>query len=365
MRSMLIVLTLGLTAVHAAPDPHHLPLGDGKISSQPQRGYVYVCNSRFDGGGAQVKGDWIQGAFWDETRKLSVQGQVSWPDARFSISLSADSRLLQGNGLPLGHVTGVFPVARSDPAYAVDRNPNRISSHTVQIRLPRQPLRAAQPSCVPMGMIGVALSGVPIYNALDAGGRDAVAHEVQDRCNGHPQREGEYHYHGPSPCLEGANERGKLLGYALDGFGIYSSVDESGRELGNADLDECHGRTAPVWWEGQRITLYHYVLTREYPYTMGCFRGTPVWVASRPGNEENGAPGMPGNAPAGGQGGAQRQGPEGYAGGGRVPPPEAQVACQGQAEGSGCRFVTPRGDVLHGQCRQIPGNVVACVPAGR
>lgn len=342
-------------SVMAAPDPHHLPLGDGKISSQPQRGHVFACDTRFNGGGAQVDGDWIQGAFWDASRKLSVQGQVSWPDARFTISLSTDSRLLQGNGLPLGHVTGVFPVTRSDPAYQVDRNPNRIISHTVQARLPRQPQLAGQASCVPMGMIGVALSGVPIYNALDAGGRDAVAHEVQDRCNGHPQREGEYHYHGPSPCVAGANERGKLLAYALDGFGIYSSWDESGHELGNADLDECHGRVAPVLWEGQKVAMYHYVLTREYPYTIGCFRGTPIRVASRPGAWGNSPPNMPNGAPGGGQGAEE----------GRRPPPEALAACRGQAEGGNCRFDTPHGDRLQGQCRQVPGNGMACVPAGR
>ncbi len=48
-----------------------------------------------------------------------------------------------------------------------------------------------------MGMIGVALNGVAIFNALDDAGRDAVAHEVQDLCNGHPQMRGEHHYHGP------------------------------------------------------------------------------------------------------------------------------------------------------------------------
>ncbi len=33
-----------------------------------------------------------------------------------------------------------------------------------------------------------------IFDALDAGDRDAVAHEVQDSCGGHTQRGGVYHY---------------------------------------------------------------------------------------------------------------------------------------------------------------------------
>jgi len=32
----------------------------------------------------------------------------------------------------------------------------------------------------------------------------------------------------------------------LDGYPILGPRDETGRELTNADLDECHGRTGPV-----------------------------------------------------------------------------------------------------------------------
>ncbi|MGH7634912.1 MAG: YHYH protein, partial [Gemmatimonadaceae bacterium] len=106
-------------------------------------------------------------------------------------------------------------------------------------------------------------------------GRDAVAHEVQDLCSGHPQMRGEYHYHGPSPCLPGETARETLIGYAVDGFGIYSMYDRNGREIATADLDECHGRASEIPWEGTTVTMYHYVLTRDYPYTVGCFRGTP------------------------------------------------------------------------------------------
>ena len=39
------------------------------------------------------------------------------------------------------------------------------------------------------------MSGIPIYSAFDAGGRDAVATEVQDGCDAHPEITGQYHYH--------------------------------------------------------------------------------------------------------------------------------------------------------------------------
>ncbi|HUA35421.1 MAG TPA: YHYH protein [Candidatus Binataceae bacterium] len=259
---------------------HALPLGDGRISSYPQRGYVMSCMTEFRGGGARGSGPWIHGDTWDLTEKPAVQGQITWPQAQFEITTDANervvSRIITGNGLPVETSTGIFPVGFDDPAFRFDRNPNSISSQNIALKLPMNPTLAESPSCVPMGMIGVALNGVAIFNALDAAGRDAVAHEVQDVCGGHPQQQGQYHYHGPSPCLPDETQHEKLIGYALDGFGIYSMYDAHGRELTDADLDECHGRTSEVEWNGERRSIYHYVLTREYPYTVGCFRGTPL-----------------------------------------------------------------------------------------
>jgi hypothetical protein len=271
-------------------DLHTLPLGDGKISTQPKAGFVFACQHQFGPGpgraggrgtpGAQVDGPWIHGDTWDLTQKISVQGRVTWPEAQFRISTTSDSRMvsrvLVGNGLPVDTPTGTFPVQRDDPAFEIDRNPNSIRAQAMAWTLPRDPVAAPEPACVRMGPIGVALNGVAIFNALDAGGRDAVAHEVQDLCSGHPEMRGTYHYHGPSPCLPNQTGAETLVGYALDGFGIFSLYDAHGRELTNADLDACHGRESEIDWDGRRVSLYHYVLTREYPYTIGCFHGTPI-----------------------------------------------------------------------------------------
>ena len=270
-------------------DLHRLPLGDGRLSDHPQAGYVFSCQQHFSANapGARVVGPWIHsdpihGNTWDLTQKISAQGRVQWPNAQFKIATTTDgrvvSRILTGNGLPVDTPTGTFPIASTDPAAQIDRNPNSIQEQKVALTLPLQPVEAAQPSCVPMGMIGVALNGVAIFNAFDAGGRDAVAHEVQDLCSGHPEMSGEYHYPGPSPCLPGETGNEILVGYALDGFGIYSIYDAEGHELTDAALDACHGRTSEVLWDGKRQAMYHYVLTREYPYTIACFRGTPVSV---------------------------------------------------------------------------------------
>jgi hypothetical protein len=268
-------------ARHDVLDVHHLPLGDGRISSVPEAGSVMSCRTGPGRrGGARHAGPWIHGDTWDLTEKLHVQGRVMWPQARFTITETREgrvvSRRIEGDGLPVDTPTGRFPIAADDPAYRIDTNPNAIEQQDIVLTLPVDPRIAPAPSCVPMGMIGIALNGVAIFNALDDAGRDAVAHEVQDVCDGHPQMHGEYHYHGPSPCLPKEAENEALVGYALDGFGIYSIYDAAGNELTDADLDACHGRVGTVMWNGGRTSVYHYVLTRDYPYTIGCFRGTPL-----------------------------------------------------------------------------------------
>ncbi|MGL5853414.1 MAG: YHYH protein, partial [Phycicoccus sp.] len=169
-----------------------------------------------------------------------------------------------------------------DDAYDYDRNPNAIEKQDILLRLPAEPERAAEPSCVPMGMIGFALTGVAVFNALDVRGRDAPAYEVQDACNGHPEAGGQYHYHDLSGCLPDpdgdAGRHSSLTGYALDGFGLYGPKDDGGAEVRSADLDACHGHVGPVLWDGEVREMYHYHLTRDYPYTVGCFVGDPVEV---------------------------------------------------------------------------------------
>ncbi len=65
------------------------------------------------------------------------------------------------------------------------------------------------------------------------------------------------------------------MGYALDGFGLFGRYGEAGKVLSNADLDECHGHTHEVVWDGKPTTIYHYHATWEYPYTVGCYRAKP------------------------------------------------------------------------------------------
>jgi len=195
------------------------------------------------------------------------------------VATQGATRRLSGKSLP-DHGTGAFPIERSDPLYQYDRNPNGISARSISFDLPTNPAVAASPSCLPMGPIGVALTGTLIYNALDAIGLDAAAHEIQDKCNGHPQGRGQYHYHSASDCMEelgkGSDGHSGPVGYALDGFGIYGTLGANSTHLSNANLDVCHGHVETVMWDGKSVQMYHYHLTDEYPCTLGCFAGKPV-----------------------------------------------------------------------------------------
>ncbi len=261
-------------------NPAFLPIGDGKVTtSSARRGYVYVCHAGMappGGAGAFTEGPWIRAdGTYDLTAKAIVDGSVHWSGA-LRTRLTKRRRVFTGNGLPRKQTTGEFPIQAGDDAYRYDRNPNSIRAQSASYSLPRHPRKASRPGCLSGGPIGIAKNGVAIFDALDAEDRDAVAHEVQDSCGGHPQQQGVYHYHSIPSCLtagESTKKPSGLVGWALDGYPIYGPRGTGGKLLTDADLDACHGQTSRVWFEGRRQRIYHYNATLEYPYTLGCFRG--------------------------------------------------------------------------------------------
>jgi hypothetical protein len=146
--------------------------------------------------------------------------------------------------------------------------------------VPASPTINAPASCVG-GEAGVMLTGVALFNAFDAGGRDAGAWEVQDGCDGHPQMSSEYHYHTLSRCIQDTSVS-TVIGFALDGFPITGPKVGPNNILTTGDLDECHGITSTITLDGKSVTTYHYVMTQDFPYSVSCFRGTAV-SAPRPG----------------------------------------------------------------------------------
>ena len=273
-------------AIQTLPQPGtdltSLPLGDAKVTtSGPGKvGWTWACTpGNPHAPGAIHDGPWIDGDEWNLLEKLAVRGEISWKSAaKYAEQSGATTRTVTTMRVPTVGTTGEFPIARDDPASAYDRNPSSITPRQKVVAIARNPVKAARPSCLPMGAIGVAKNGVMLYNALDARNMDARAHEMQDSCEGHPNF-AEYHYHAGSACVVGSNANAGpnsavLFGYAFDGFGIYVERDSKGNMLTNSDLDACHGRTSKVMWNGKMQRIYHYVVTQEFPYLLGCFTGT-------------------------------------------------------------------------------------------
>lgn len=269
------IKNLSATIATSQLDITKLPLGDMRVSTSPKKGYIYSCQTRFNGSGAFRDGPWIdnKSKTWDLTKKITVDGDVRWVNTTFSLSKDGNSRIIKSNGIPY-HNTGTYPVSTQDDAYQYDRNPNSIKEQIYTATLPANPSLLASPECAG-GQVGIMLSGAPLFNGFDAGGKDAVAHEIQDKCQGHPQQSGQYHYHGPSDCIKdnkNSKSHSDLIGYAFDGFGIYGKKGENGKILSSQDLDECHGHTHETTWDGKKSKIFHYHMTNDFPYSVGCFR---------------------------------------------------------------------------------------------
>ena len=259
----------------SALDLTALPLGNQRYSTTAATaGSVFLCHPQQGGPPVHAK-PWIATAAntWNLTTKVAVAGDVAYA-ASFSATHTGTSQVLSGNGLPSR--SGVFPVATGDPAHAYDPDPNPVTAHAVSVTLPYTPQPASTSSCTG-GVVGVMSDGIPMFNAFDAGGNDAAAAEVQDTCHGHPNQSG-YHYHSLPPCLLSAPAltHTTQVGWAFDGYGIYVEYDSAGRLLTNSSLDACHGRTSTVPWHGETVSVYHYDMTLEFPYSVACYHGTPI-----------------------------------------------------------------------------------------
>jgi hypothetical protein len=241
---------------------------------------LWLCGLPVDGAGANNASDWTNAdGTWDYTRKPKVEGNVAWL-SEFNITLDGKGkRIITGNALP-DHPTGVFPIDPKSIAYKYDRNRNEILARELLFEFPEVPNEAVRPSCVNFGAAGISVTGSVIYHGASTLGSDAAAHEILDSHGGHSDGTNTYHYHFPTKDLQNhihPHESGHsaIMGYMLDGFGIYGPYGEDGELLWSKDLDQCHGHKHPILWDGEMINLYHYHWTYDFPYNIGCYKGTP------------------------------------------------------------------------------------------
>ncbi len=157
------------------------------------------------------------------------------------------------------------------------KNPNTISTQSITLKIPVNPVVAATHAATPMGVMGVALNGVPLFNQYAAGG-SPLSGEITsfDQWWGHPQMTGMYHYHVEPKYLTTVKATpASLMGFLLDGFPVYGPKEENGSDP--TGLDVYHGHThATVDYPAG---IYHYHFTTAAPYLNGNgFYGTPGTV---------------------------------------------------------------------------------------
>lgn len=157
-------------------------------------------------------------------------------------------------------------------------NPNRIAQFSMTYKIPLNPAENSSHPSTPMGPIGVALNGVAFFNQY-AGGGAPLTNEINsfEQYGGHPQQQGQYHYHIEPYYITGQKGDSAILGFLLDGFPVYGPV-ENGETLTSSDLDVYHGHFGVT--EDYPNGTYHYHFTNDAPYLNGDgFYGTPGTVS--------------------------------------------------------------------------------------
>lgn len=137
------------------------------------------------------------------------------------------------------------------------------------ILIPVTPVPLSGTGSIDQEGVGVALNGIvmdapaPVANI-----KAAYTIAAFDDQGGHVNPHTGYHYHaamGASHQVASADGHAALIGYALDGFGIYALNDTAGTEA--TDLDTCRGHT-----DSARGYHYHVASPGENMH-IGCFKG--------------------------------------------------------------------------------------------
>jgi len=152
--------------------------------------------------------------------------------------------------------------------YTFSQNPNTIESQSLTFKIPVNPAEASAHPATPLGPIGVAINGVPLFNQYN-GQDNPLTVEIAsfDQWWGHPQQNGQYHYHvEPKYLTTVVASDSALVGFLLDGFPVYGPV-EHGDTLTDSDLDEYHGHFGVT--ADYPNGIYHYHFTADAPYLNG------------------------------------------------------------------------------------------------
>lgn len=266
--------------------------------------------------------------------------KVRWT-ANVAVKVSGDSWTFKSDGVPASNFTAAHYAVPSNPldvsadGASVIATSQVLQNQDYSLTLSITPRYSSTTTPTGLGPIGVMLDGAVLYNPYEANKQTVATHDnfsvtangttasFLDSCDGHPGPGGMYHYHGLPACLvqyattgvnaqttsvtslsgtttppvaetNAAARKPVIVGFALDGYGIYDNIAMDGKTIRVSSLDPCNGIFSAV--PGYPRGIYHYVLenVRTDRSSLNCFHGV---VSSHLSMQMNGPNGIPGHAP--------------------------------------------------------------------
>ncbi|MEM7484917.1 MAG: YHYH protein [Bacteroidota bacterium] len=207
------------------------------------------------------------------------------PDA-VTVSFDGDNITIESNGIP-NHTSPYWE--ETDPLYiepvvAIRQTPGRIGGdRSYSLTVSSAPEIAASSTATGLGAIGIAVTGVPIFNDLEGDSRPIEEEIAQtfDYAGAHNGPSG-YHYHIESSDIPEnttlSYDDEKLVGIMADGFLLYGRREADGSYP--TDLDESGGHFG-VTPHSDGEEIYHYHIVNEFYFGSvialfaGDLQGTP------------------------------------------------------------------------------------------
>lgn len=216
---------------------------------------------------------------------------VAAPNVTVVLSEDGCSVALESAGKPdhtssywdADNASGLYVEPEDATLFATQRSPGDIEDYTndFDLTVSVSPQLASAPSATPLGAIGIALSGAPIFNDSEGNG-DVSLGVIQgfDRNGAHtgPQT---YHYHLEPKAISYDDDA--LVGIMADGFFIFGRRCYATGGY-PTDLDESNGHSTVTLYtgSGEEDAEYHYHVSTEqylngdyYLIFPGNFQGTP------------------------------------------------------------------------------------------
>ena len=252
-RLVLAALRRALAAGTRSPPSTRRRSRSATAASAPRRRSAtsISCQTSFGGiGGAQAVGPWI-----DEAGEDVGPDEEALRPGRGEVAAGAvhdEGRRHEAHVLvqrpAVGHATGSFPIAGERPGLGVRPQPE------LDRRADRHLERAAEPEGRREAVVHAdgpdrraRRRRVPLQRARRRGPRRRGARGARPlRRPPRPVEQLPPPRHPELPARRAPKGAATLVGYAIDGFGIYVVKDAAGNLPANAALDACHGTTSVV-----------------------------------------------------------------------------------------------------------------------